>query len=806
MRRFVTLAVLLFFTVPFGVSISGCSKKSPTIYCNGGDTGIPVGQVTTITLTPQITGISLNFSQIGQVSTPTATDCKGTTESVSKYTYATFLADGTPDMTIADVEPTNGRLCAGTWNRNTGGGIADYTTCNPTNKSGTVYVIASGSGASSNPLPIYIHPVVTSVVLGPLSTDCLNDPATNCSPAAFATQQVSCTIDPGTGCCTAPVTTTAAFASANSCTSQGTTGQLAARVYQNASTTPANNISCKVGHLSYVAQIPAVVTIDQNGVATAQKPGSTVITANISNAGSSAGFFSTCPPTSIALSIPGIAGSSSNSVIVNPNNTQPITSLVMDKNGTVLTGLSLTFESTTPTTIPVTTGSVTPPFPGSAAITAVCQPPTCNPSPFNQIGLFGNGKPVTSNEITVTAPGTNSTNLYIGSTNSLYLVPVDFTQSQPGSPVRLPYLPNSMVISNDGSSIYMGSAFEIMTVSVLTNSLTGQDTTVTGTVLAVSPDGTTVVITDPIRQFVYLYNGGGSGGVRTQFGGVGTHAAFSPDSQTVYITLGDYNSSTGAITPNNQLLVYSTFTGWYSTTSSQPTTDVALGVPSVGAFFGGNPTTARSYCPVTTTSPGAETTSSTTTNVFYPDAGVIGPAMNRVATTNDGLHLLGATMATFTDLAIPSGLPIGNCPLADATPVTFATSVAFSGALPGVSATAITGIFPTSDSKIAFLTYTGTGGVVPTYIPQATGAGTLGSIPLSTALGTPIAPVYGVVSADNLTFFAGTSGDNAVHLITKQANGSYLDTTTPIAPKLPDINGNIVAPNLLVQKPRKATS
>jgi len=806
MRRFVTLAVLLFFTVPFGVSISGCSKKSPTIYCNGGDTGIPVGQVTTITLTPQITGISLNFAQIGQVSTPTATDCKGTTESVSKYTYATFLADGTPDMTIADVEPTNGRLCAGTWNRNTGGGIADYTTCNPTNKSGTVYVIASGSGASSNPLPIYIHPVVTSVVLGPLSTDCLNDPATNCSPAAFATQQVSCTIDPGTGCCTVPVTTTAAFASANSCTSQGTTGQLAARVYQNASTTPANNISCKVGHLSYVAQTPAVVTIDQNGVATAQKPGSTVITANISNAGSSAGFFSTCPPTSIALSIPGIAGSNSSSVIVNPNNTQPITSLSIDKNGTVLTGLSLTFESTTPTTIPVTTGSVTPPFPGSAAITAVCQPPTCNPSPFNQIGLFGNGKPVTSNEITVTAPGTNSTNLYIGSTNSLYLVPVDFTQSQPGAPVRLPYLPNSMVISNDGSSIYMGSAFEIMTVSALTNSLTGQDTTVTGTVLAVSPDGTTVVITDPIRQFVYLYNGGGSGGVRTQFGGVGTHAAFSPDSQTVYITLGDYNSSTGAITPNNQLLVYSTFTGWYSTTSSQPTTDVALGVPSVGAFFGGNPTTARSYCPVTTTSPGAETTSSTTTNVFYPDAGVIGPAMNRVATTNDGLHLLGATTATFTDLAIPSGLPIGNCPLADATPVTFATSVAFSGALPGVSATAITGVFPTSDSKIAFLTYTGTGGVVPTYIPQATGAGTLGSIPLSTALGTPIAPVYGVVSADNLTFFAGTSGDNAVHLITKQANGSYLDTTTPIAPKLPDINGNIVAPNLLVQKPRKATS
>jgi hypothetical protein len=118
----------------------------------------------------------------------------------------------------------------------------------------------------------------------------------------------------------------------------------------------------------------------------------------------------------------------------------------------------------------------------------------------------------------------------------------------------------------------------------------------------------------------------------------------------------------------------------------------------------------------------------------------------------------------------------------------------------------------------SFVTYTGTGGVVPTYtpatpVPSSTpgapptiGPGTLGSIALSKALGTPVAPVAGVVSADNQTFYAGTTGDNAVHLITKQADGSYQDVTTPIAPKLPDVNGNIVAPNLLVQKPRKSTN
>jgi hypothetical protein len=90
--------------------------------------------------------------------------------------------------------------------------------------------------------------------------------------------------------------------------------------------------------------------------------------------------------------------------------------------------------------------------------------------------------------------------------------------------------------------------------------------------------------------------------------------------------------------------------------------------------------------------------------------------------------------------------------------------------------------------------------------PPTIGAGTLGSIALSKAVGTPIAPLAGVVSADNNTFFAGTTGDNAVHLITKQTDGSYQDATTPILPKLPDVNGNIVAPNLLVQKPRKSTN
>ena len=46
-----------------------------------------------------------------------------------------------------------------------------------------------------------------------------------------------------------------------------------------------------------------VVTIDQNGVATAQAPGSTLITGTIAQTSSNAGYFYTCPPTSIDLKV-----------------------------------------------------------------------------------------------------------------------------------------------------------------------------------------------------------------------------------------------------------------------------------------------------------------------------------------------------------------------------------------------------------------------------------------------------------------------------------------------------------------------
>jgi len=791
MRRFVPLLALLLCAVPFGVSVSGCSHKSAPTFCNGGDSGVILGQATTITLQPIVSGISLNYAQIGQLSPPTASDCKGNSVSVGNYIY------GTSDLTIADVNPSNGALCGGTWNRHSGGGIPDYTVCNPTNKSGTAYLTASADGVTSNPIPVYVHPVVTSIVLGTPSIDCVGDPATNCSPAAYTYASPSTTAGAcptssafpsnpqlANGCCTIPPEKVAPTSTAlqpynpNGCFSQGKSTQLSARVFTGAGSNQ-TNISCLAGHLQYstatgssTSSTNSVVSIDPNGVATANQPGSILISANVANAASSAGFFSTCPPVSITLSAPGGNG---NPVVVNQNNQQAITATAVDANGVALTGLNLQYVSTSPNTVPAAS-PIIPILAGAADIFALCQPPGCNSAPFNQIGLLGNGVPIVSNPIAITSPGTNSTVLYMASTQSRYIVSQDFTQTGLSAPLLLPYTPNSMVITTDGSTIYLGSSTALMVLSSVNSlAITRVDTSSPGSVLAVSPDGNQVVISDPTRQVITIEND--KGNVISTYGGVGTRAEYTPDSQTVYIAAG------------NQILVFSIYTGWTSITPSTTPTDVAITVPSAGAYFAGPVTTARGYCPSTTV------TGTNTSNVFYPLADSQPTATDRIAATNNGQHILGASTASGPLLSdIHVNIPLGACP---ASGLTFSSTLSTT-VLGQITPTAITGVWPTPDSSVAFVTYNGAGGVLPAYAPASSGTGQLTYIKLS---GSATAPLSGAVSSDNNTFFTGTAGDNLVHLVTR----STLTDSSTIAPNLPGTSGGVVPVDLLVQKPRKTT-
>lgn len=782
MRRFVGLLFFVLFAFPVGLSMAGCGHSTPVEYCNSTGGGPVQGQVATIVLASTLTatGESLNFGQIGSLLNASAEDCVGHAVTVAKFVYETS------NPAIADINPSNGQVCGGTWNRNTGGGILDYSVCTPpaTTTANTALITTTANGAVSNAIQVYVHAPVTGVALGvsaKLSNSCSTDPSTDCCP--FNTN--------GSTASATPYDT-------NSCLSQTQTGQLVARVYANGTTNAADNITCSVGPLSYALQGAAnVASIDVNGIATANQPGSALVTATVANSSSalSAGFISTCPPVSITLSAVNYAGQSS--IPVSINTPQEFTTTVLDKNNFALTGLALEFNSTQPVNIPTSSSTVTAAFPGSATITAVCQPPACNSAPFSQIGYQGNGKPITSNGITVTAPGTASTVLYMGSTASQYLASEDFTTGVLNAPVKLPYTPNSMVISQDGTEIYMGSAGGLMTVATASGALTGTYQTIQGNVLAVAPNNTYVVVTDPTRSTVSLVTS--TGAVFSTFNGIGTHAQWTPDSSILYVT-----------TSSNQLLTYSTFVGWESTTIDETQyNDVAITVPYYGAYFAGpNATEGRSYCASTTQD--TTTTPPTTTNVFTPLADQVAVITDRLTATTDGNHILGATAgnpATLQDIVptpptqtVNGTTTIAACPLPpNLVNIGYFSASATGHPLAGIAPTAITGIVAASNSNVAFVTYTGTSGLLPLYAPAT---GVLNNVTLSG--GTTTAPVAGVFSTDNSTFYAGTSGDNVVHVITVTGTGAA--DAGIIAPKLPDVNGNVTTPNLIVQRPRRTTS
>ena len=783
MRRFVGLLFFVFFAFPIGLSVAGCSKGAAVVYCNGSGYGPTTGQVKTITLAGNLTttGESLYYGQIGSALTASALDCDGNAVSITSYTFATT------DNTIADINPGNGEVCAGTWNRSTGGGVGDYTICtppvNPANH--TALITASGNGATSNSIQVFVHPPVTSVALGLPSSDCTNDPASNCS-----------TCNPNLIGATPPNPEPATY-STTACISQNTTEQLVARVYAGST-----NISCQVGPVAFALQgNTSVASVNAQGVVTANQPGSALVTATVSNSSSAlnSGFVSTCPPASITLSAVGQAANASN-INVAINSPQAFTAVVRDTKQAILQGVALEFNSTLPVNFPTNSSTVTAAYPGSATITAVCQPPTCNPAPFSQIGYLGNGVPVTSNGITVTAPGTSSDVLYMGSLNSQYLVSKDFTTGIQAAPVKLPYTPTSMVISQDGTTIYMGSAGGLMTVTTAASTVGATLQNIQGNVLAVAPNNSYAVMSDPTRGVVSLVTP--SGTVFSTFGGVGTRAEWTPDSTTLYVT-----------TNTNQLLTYSTFVGWESTPINQTQyTDVAVTVPNAGAYFAGAQTDGRSDCPSTVVN--SASLPPTTTNIFSPLADTAAVPTDRIAFTNNGQHLLGATVQgapTLQDIIVtlptevaPSGLTtIAPCPFQATVNPGYFSDTHTSHPLAGISATAMNQVVPSGNSSVAFVTYNTPSGVssnlLPIYVPST---GTLGNVTLS---GGATDPVAGVFSTDNNTFYIGTAGDNLVHTI--GVTGTSATDTGVITPALPPTTGTGTAtPNLIVLRARKSTS
>ncbi len=820
MQRFFTLVALLFIALPVGLSTIGCTTNV-SAYCNNAGYGLKVTDIYAVRLpaAQSATGISLSYGQSTQIGTITATSCKGNTLSTGAATY------GSSNLQLADISPT-GMICAGTWNRTSPGGIPDFTVCSAPSASGTATVTGSVGGVASNPVIVYVHPQISAINIA-TPTACVPSGTPLLAPGAAPDSDMAGTF----------VQQTTAF------------GQDGVPIEAGV-----------IGNISYTAQTPSIITINNtniptgtgsgigsvnpapNGSAVANQPGGTVITATIAGTSgdavgtsSAAGYFYTCPPQTISLSLPSSAGNNAVAtgiVNITAGNPQTINSVLTSLNPdgkttttiTPLSGNGPDYTSTQPQQVSVTsTGTVTGgALPGSATISGICQPGVatssttsassssssatglnCNPTPLNRLGTFGTGLPIVANPIRVVSQGVNNYQLWAASPDSQQFTPFDLSLGTGGSPVLLPYPPNSMVLDPTGSSLYFGSYRELMIYNAATNTLGTQDVTVPGVVLAVSPSNNQVVIADQLRQVIYLYTPSavnttsttGTGTSTTassviSTGGLATHAVYSPDGKNVYV-----------IGPNT-LYVHNVVSGWstYPLTGANATVscpldntggdpfcspDVAITVPSVAVFMTGSSVAARSFCPDITTNP----------ITYNPLAATVtGASADHLAATVDGNHILGANTTQIFDImhspttdASPLIAPIGACPGLNSTPGTLGIQTTLRQlALTGITPTQIDQVLTSPDSSRAFITYTAaTGsGLLPLYTPSATPgtAGTLSNIQLPAGA---VDPLAGVFSNDSARFFVSTSGDNLIHIINtvsltdiQQLNPQLLSATT----------------------------
>jgi hypothetical protein len=812
MRRFLTLVFLLCLAMPAGISISGCTRNPAAEYCNGQGFGPKITDVYAITLQPQIAGISLAYGQTIQVQAPTASTCKGDPASIGPSS----IVYGTTNNQLVDLSPS-GSLCAGTWNRNTGGGIADYTVCNypnplPSTKGlpyGLAYITATSASVTSNPVTVYVHAPITSINL---------------------------------------VATPLAGAPAQGCYSQSQQAQLDAQAFYQSSTGAAllcapgsagvPDCSASIGTLSFSVGTSAVAAINpatNPPVITAQLPGTTVITASIAQSSSSAGYFSTCPPASISLNL----ANGGTSGVVTQGVTQNLNATVIDTNGHAISGLSLGYQSTNPIDVSATgtNGGITASFPGVASVYATCQPGLCNPAPINEFGLNGTGLSLTSNPVNIIVPGTTSDFLWFGAPGqSQYFASIELLNGTPGSTVRLPYVPDSMIMDQLGTSLYFGSPRELMVYSTANNALTKQDNTVPGVVLAVSPNSSQAIINDQIRGLFYLYNTGS--GTSLTFGGMGVAAAWTPDSNTLYIAdNAEANSPAACSNPlitghSDTLYVYNVNSGWSSyalppnplppaelpTCTTQPDAPIsttvktlAITVPGIGAYFAGNSTVAHTWCP-------SGTVANNASIQFYPQSDMVNTPTNVLGATSDGKHMLGAalngTSINLNDIGVT--IPTTECPEKTVGTTQTLSPLSTNPVLNGtvnltnvMNAAAInqvvTGSAPTTASvttaaPIAFVTYTPAAGSttaaqLPYYLPQTTGVVAPGYVTFadSGSATPPTAPLAGSFSPDNSLFFVSTAGDNLVHVISISPNlPSVLPTEAP-ATSIPPISPNLPA-------------
>ena len=534
------------------VFLTGCSSSSVT----GTGFRTPAG----ITLSP---GSNVSID-VGTTQTFTASAHDASNPPRVLTVPITFHSDNTAVVTVAN----NGLACAGSWDSLTSPQI-----CTP-GQFGVAHITATAQGVSSPPTTVYVHQHVDSVTISPVT------PPTN------------------------------------PCVSKGQLFDYEAKALSHGV-----DITSTVGPFTWTAVNSQVATLSTTASgltpaqaqATANVPGITKIFASVSGVIGLPTDFITCPVNSITLALSD--GTPNSFTVAAHSGAKTVVATVLDTLGAAITGVPLTWSSSQPAVVQVVstnssqvTNTASVSFPaaggaGGAAIVASCSPPTCNITTG-----FTPSTPIYSSNplfVTVTQSGTPPAGTVLASSKDCGIIdgcitligPISTPTNVAGTATSLPSTPNSMVFgsSQTASNIraYLGTDSSLSGTrglmsfdpSAAAGSSVPQFLNQIGEVLAVSPNGNKIVLSDrvsiPNQVFVFDMPTGTS----AHFAITGATAAdFSADSLKAFIAAG------------NNLYVYST----QDALQTIPLSFTATGVSylSDGAFvyvLGASPPTVAVY-------------------------------------------------------------------------------------------------------------------------------------------------------------------------------------------------------------------
>jgi hypothetical protein len=516
MRRFVSwLFAALFLLLSFGGMVGCGGSSTPTL-----------ATPSKVTLAPGTASLDL-----GSVLPFIAGVVNRAGSSVN--IPVTFTSSNPSVVSFVSTAP--GVACAGRWD--TAGQI-----CNPTSV-GIAQVTAAANGVVSAPITVYVHQHIDTITVSLLNPPIPMPDCVTLTPAPSVQNYLD----------------------------------LQARAFSNGT-----EITNTVGSFTFNATNSSVAKLtttdpelqNNNGLQvtqariTASIPGYTQVFATVSGVNSlpaqipdSKGnlhpYFETCLVQSVNLQVG--SDQTDTTFAIASNGSASLTAMVFDRLGYQLLGAPITWTSLSQSHATVSpSGGVTAKAPGGASIVAACLPSDCNLGVLPIKPVYSSISPATNlfegTPITGTITGSPVTTTVYATTTQCdqadgtpipgcqpLLYPIPTNNNVVGGSVTLLSSPNSFIFKPDGSRAFLGSDAGLMTYNPTGNPAVTQMNTVPGKVLALSPDGNKVIVSDikGTPNQVYIVDQTTSTAVITSLLINGaTAASFSPDGLKAYIAAG----------------------------------------------------------------------------------------------------------------------------------------------------------------------------------------------------------------------------------------------------------------------------